>query len=595
MTKMDKRQNELHTKFAPPSWLSVPSNVEHLIEWTTFYRRNLPVFVEHYLGIKLHLYQVIVLQLLNIYGDIAWVAARAAAKSWVLAVFACAKCILYPNTKVVVFSATRKMAALIVSEKIKKELMSQSETLRREIKEIKANVNSTGVDFYNGSSIEVVHASDNSVGHRSSVLILEEFRRTKKEIVDAVAVPFQIARPAAYRLIDGYTDLIEEPINIYISSSGTSGEWIYGLIKDMIRGKYKDNSSCLIAMDYSIALKHGIKTRKQLIAAKRKTDPVTWRIEYENELLRENVRGFFSYAMLTQNQKAVQCFYPRRDDDVLLHKKNPYAIKKLHGEVRIVACDMAFVDKSRNDNSVSACIRLIPETIEVDGVEGEGRTKKTGYRRKLCYIEAHKGGDVDKQAIRIKQLFADFEADYVVIDTRNGGVLVYDRLAKVLYDDARRVEYKPWTCINDDDIASRVKSAGAEGVVYAINASARLNSEIAIRMRDVLVGEQIDLLPDYSIALDDILSKIPEYVGAKDAEDMLYFERPYLETRELISEMVELEYEVGRETGIFRIHETANNTKDRYTAVSYGNYFASLLENDLVSDNDSYEPATFIN
>lgn len=95
--------------------------------------------------------------------------------------------------------------------------------------------------------------------------------------------------------------------------------------------------------------------------------------------------------------------------------------------------------------------------------------------------------------------------------------------------------------------------------------------------------------------MDDILSKIPEYVGAKDAEDMLYFERPYLETRELISEMVELEYEVGRETGIFRIHETANNTKDRYTAVSYGNYFASLLENDLVSDNDSYEPATFIN
>ena len=197
---LDHNQRELSKKFPLTSWLSVQKHVEHLIEWTTFYRRNLPVFVEHYLGIKLYLYQVIALYLLNIYGDIAWIAARASAKSWVLAVFACAKCILYPNTKVVIFSATKKMAGLIVSEKIKKELMQQSPILCREIKDVKTNSNDIGVDFWNGSSIVVVHASDNSVGHRSSVLILEEFRRTKKEIIDKVAEPFQIARPAAFRL-----------------------------------------------------------------------------------------------------------------------------------------------------------------------------------------------------------------------------------------------------------------------------------------------------------------------------------------------------------------------------------------------------------
>lgn len=592
---LDHNQRELSKKFPPTSWLSVQKHVEHLIEWTTFYRRNLPVFVEHYLGIKLYLYQVIALYLLNIYGDIAWIAARASAKSWVLAVFACAKCILYPNTKVVIFSATKKMAGLIVSEKIKKELMQQSPILCREIEDVKTNSNDIGVDFWNGSSIVVVHASDNSVGHRSSVLILEEFRRTKKEIIDKVAEPFQIARPAAFRLNEEYSDIIEEPINIYISSSGTSGEWIFGLAKEMIRGKFEDDSSCLIAMDYSIALKHGIKTRKQLISAKKKADPITWRIEYENELLRENVRGFFSYSMLTNNQREVDCTYPRKDSDVLAHKKNPYTVKKKRGEIRIVACDMAFVDKKRNDNSVSACIRLVPETVEIEDEERGGVIKKTSYRRIVSYIEANKGGDVDKQAIRIKQLHADFEADYVVLDTRNGGILVYDRLAKRLYDENRRVEYKPWKCMNDESIADRVKVAEADEVVFAISASPKLNSEIAVQMRDVLVSGQINLLCDYSLALDDILSKIPEYASAADADEMLFYERPFLETRALISEMVELEYEIGRETGVIKVFESEANTKDRYTAVSYGNYFASLLENDLISEDESYEPKTFIN
>lgn len=594
---LDKNQKMLHTHFPANNWLSDQKHVERLIEWNTFYRRNLPVFVEHYLGIKLYLYQVICLYLLNIFGSIALIAARASAKSWIIAVFACAKCILYPKTKIVICSATKKMAGLIVTEKIKKELMRESAMLRREIETIKTNSNDIEVDFYNESSIVVVQASDQAVGHRSSVLILEEFRRTKKEMIDRVARPFQIARPAAYRLLDDYNKLIEEPINVYISSSGTTGEWIAPLGMEMIRGKYRDESSCLVAMDYSIALKHGIKTRKQLLSDKKTFDPITWRTEYENELLRENVRGFFNYQMLTKNQREKACFYPRMDADVTAKKKNQFAVKKQQGEIRIISCDIAFVDSKRNDNSVSACIRLIPETIEYSSAsaDGERTTTKSGYRRIVSYIEAHKGCDVDKQAIRIKQLYADFDADYVVLDTRNGGITLYDRLAKVLFDEDRRVEYKPWVCMNDDNIANRVKVGGAESIIYAISASVKLNSDIAMTMRDALVSERIDLLIDYSIAVDDVLSKIPEYVGASDAEDMIFYEKPYLETRQLIGEMVELEYEVGKDTGVFRLHESSTNTKDRYTAVSYGNYFASLLENDMLSDNDTYEPVTLIN
>ena len=63
----------------------------------------------------------------------------------------------------------------------------------------------------------------------------------------------------------------------------------------------------------------------------------------------------------------------------------------------------------------------------------------------------------------------------------------------------------------------------------------------------------------------------------------------------LFSETSSLVYEKGNETGVIVIHEQGKNRKDRYTSISYGSYFASLLERDLISQTDSYEVGCFIN
>ena len=135
------------------------------------------------------------------------------------------------------------------------------------------------------------------------------------------------------------------------------------LLKDTVSSKYGDNSACMLATDYSIALKHAIKTRAQLIEAKRSTDPITWREEYENEMLREGANSYFTYGLLTKNQTNKKAFYPRRYEDVRNKHKNPYSIPKQPGEIRILACDMAFIERSnKNDNSCFTCIRALPES-----------------------------------------------------------------------------------------------------------------------------------------------------------------------------------------------------------------------------------------
>ena len=605
---MDEYQKIVYKKFPAHSWLSNKNNFERIIDYVTFYRRNIPVFVEHYLKIPLHWYQIIWLYLLNMYISVVIIAGRASAKSFVIAIFSCAKCILYPNTKVVIASGSKKQASLIVKEKIQKELMPKSENLRREIETIKTSTNDIEVVFRNGSSIVVVVGGEGALGYRSTVLIFEEFKRIPKYIVDKVLKPFQMTRPSQFRTNEECEkygvkykendEFLEEAVNIYISSAAPTSHWMGKLLKDTVSSKYGDNSACMLATDYSIALKHAIKTRAQLIEAKRSTDPITWREEYENEMLREGANSYFTYGLLTKNQTNKKAFYPRRYEDVRNKHKNPYSIPKQPGEIRILACDMAFIERSnKNDNSCFTCIRALPEsmTYTSENIDGKVVEVKNGYRRIVPYIEANPGSDVDKQAIRIKQLYYDFEADYCILDTRNGGILTYDRLAKILYDESRDCEYPAWRCMNDKDIAKRVIVAGSVENVFTINASQKLNNDIAIALRGTLESHMIDLLVNLDEAKDILESHIPEYTSTPDVDVAVFYERPYLETQALINEMMSLEYTRNEQTGIITLFETGSNTKDRYVSLAYGNYFIGLLEQDLVGDTSEYEFCTLIN
>ena len=410
-----------------------------------------------------------------------------------------------------------------------------------------------------------------------------------KNIIDSVLSPFLYIRQADYLKLPEYSSMVEEPKEVYISSAWYQSHWMWKLIQTLTKDMFTDGSSCVIAMDYSIALKHNIKTRNFLIKERKKLDPISWAIEYENQMIAENAKSFFNYEQLNRNRRLKRAFYPRRNDEALLKQKNKYDIPKQVGEIRILSCDIAMEGGNATDNSIYSCIRLLPESQEykVMDTQGEHIEVKRGYRRQVSYMEAVHGGETTKQAIRIKQLYTDFNADYCVLDGRNAGISVYDMLAKVLYDEERNMEYKPWKCMNDEKVANRIQIAGAEENVYIIKAQLETNSNIAESMRNALNSGMIDLLISNTEAVDEIANFIPEYATA-DVDTQLFFERPYLETVALINEMIDLEYERGEQTGLIKIVNN-NNRKDRYTSVSYGNYFAQMLEHDMLSDSSEYE------
>lgn len=590
MAELDARQAALHRRFPQESKLSEPAFVERVIDWTTFFRRNITAFIENYLGVSLHLYQVIFIHLMSMCSTIWLIAGRATAKSFLIALYSVAYCILYPGSKVVVASATIGQARLIVSEKIQRELMYMSPRIRDAIKSVHDSSKGIIVDFHDGSSITVVVGNDNARGHRATVLILEECRLMKKKVIDETLKHFLIMRLPPYIKLKEYEHLAEEPINIAITSSWYGDNWIWPEFDLAFSDFLNGGRSMAIGVDYAITLKHKIKS-KEMMAQMRLTMPrETWDLECLNLRLKENTDSFFRLSSFTSAQKVRKAFYPRTAPDVTERKKNPYAIEKQPGEIRIIIADLAFVAGSVNDNSIYGCIRLLPHAHRSQNALGTDAS--TRLKRQLVYLESLNGGDTLQQAIRIKQLFTDFDADYLVMDIRYAGISVYDLMSRPLYDEERDVEYEPWRCFNNEDVAARSPEEAKE-CIYCITATAKLNSDIAQEFAKTLADGELELLVSYDTARAEVLPKDKNYAAC--VNDPLYYEQPYMETQALIKECVDLKYERMENTGLIRVAERGHARKDRYTAVSYGNYFATVLEGDMERSDDEYAFASFYN
>lgn len=420
MPELDHNQANLYKNFGASNWLSSPHNVRQLILWTTYYRRNLHRFAMDYLGLSLHWYQMFVLYFMGISTFIVWVAARASAKSYVIAIYSVCKAILYPMSNIVLTAGTRGQSKLIVTDKIISTFMRLSPNLCREIEYTKNSQNEVEVVFRNGSRIFTVTCNRNSRGGRSTENVGEEAREIDKSIMDEIISPFKVVRNPDYLTLPEYAGderLLEQAKDIFITSSFSDSCWVNKSATDAIKGMMEGNGSFFMALDYSITLKHNIRTRQQLIQEKRQLDDLTWAVEYENVVLRSNAASYFKYDEVTARQTISLPWYPRRNSDVINRKTNKYDIAKQPGEIRVVSCDIAAINRSANDNSVFACLRLFPETVQV------GTREQKEFRIQVPYLEANRGAEVKKQAIRIRQLFEDFHADYIVLDVRNVGGL----------------------------------------------------------------------------------------------------------------------------------------------------------------------------
>ena len=165
--------------------------MEGVAIWCAFYRANIHRFAEDYLHIDLRFFQKVVLFMMNTCRITVFIASRGLGKSYLSAVFCVCRCILYPGTKICIASGTRGQG-MNVLEKIDSDLKPNSPELRGEIDEKATKINGTDakIMFKNGSFIKVVTAGDSARGNRANILLLDEARLIKKDVIDVVLRKF---------------------------------------------------------------------------------------------------------------------------------------------------------------------------------------------------------------------------------------------------------------------------------------------------------------------------------------------------------------------------------------------------------------------
>ncbi|WP_255301750.1 terminase [Bacillus cereus] len=394
-----------------------------------------------------------------------------------------------------------------------------------------------------------------------------------KETIDTILRPFlNVNRTPPYLSNPKYQHLEEENKEIYISSAWYKNHWIYESFNSYIKQMMAGKDYFVAVLPWQLSVFHKLLSRKRVEQQRTEEDfdQMSWDMEYEALFVGENENAYYKLDDIQKCRTLPKPFYPPTDREFVENKgsrKKLTNMPKQAGEIRIVSMDIALMGSSKsvkNDTTAFTLMRLLPQGAE--------------FRRDVVYLESMAGQHAELQAIRLKQLFYDFEADFVGMDTNGNGIAIYDSCTKILYDKDRDEEYPAWTVINDEAMDERKIDPNAIPIIYSIKGNAELNHKVASGLRIAFEKRKIRLLINDIEAKEDLIER--KGYMKKTTEEQVYMLRPFMQTTALTNELVNLVYEVRN--GYIKIKEVGTTTKDRYSSIGYGNYVATLLENDIL-------------
>ena len=182
-----KRETEKSTK----AKLTEKERITQIKKWTTFYRRNIDIYAEERLRIKLRPFQRIMLHMMGISQVWFGICSRASSKTFVVALYCICTYLLKPYTEAIITASTVDQGRQMVERKIKNELINKLSPILKYMYEqglmiIKTSKDEVEISFFNGSFIKVLPPIDSSRGQRSTILVYEECRLLKKGDVDSI-------------------------------------------------------------------------------------------------------------------------------------------------------------------------------------------------------------------------------------------------------------------------------------------------------------------------------------------------------------------------------------------------------------------------
>ena len=550
--------------------------IEGMAIWGSYYRANIDVFVVDYLQLDfLKWFQLVLLVMMDRARVFLWIASRGMGKSFLIAIFACVRCILYPGTKVVITSGTRGQS-INVLEKIQTELLKVSPNLRNEIDmdETKFSGQDAKVMFKNSSYIKVVTASDNARSNRANILIVDEFRMVKKDTIDTVFKKFLTSRrmPPYKELTEAErkAEYAKEPNkSCFLSSAYFKDHWSYNKMLDTFKLMLDDNKTDFVCgLPYQLSIQEGLLFPEDVETDMLEADfnEIKWSMEMEAMWFGDEYGSFFDFNSISKNRRINYPMLPDKLSSLLGNSQKVKIPPKQLGEKRILSADIALMSSKKHNNDATAVFinQMMP-------------TKAGRYTNNIVYSDTFEGLHTEDQALIIRKMYDEFQCDYIVLDCTGLGLGVYDALVRDMVDPDTGEVYPALSCYNNQEMAERCTVKGADKVIWAIKGNPTINSECAVLLREGFKSGKIRLLvTEYDG--ESLLSDIKGY-GSLSPSEKTKLQMPYVHTTLLIDELVNLQHDESG--GRVRVFEKTGRRKDRYSSLSYNYYVATQLESKL--------------
>lgn len=540
--------------------------LEGIALWTAFYRANPHRFVKDYLNVNLRKFQQINLLMIdqNIYS--VYIASRGQGKSFLLSVFGCERCILYPGTKICI-AAGRRSQSINILEFIQNQLVPNSKNLANEIDHITIQQSKAECVFKNGSYIKVVTASDAARGNRATILIVDEYRLVSEDTINEVLKKFlSDERHPPYRDNPKYSNISERNKQVYLSSAWFKDHWCFKKVDDYYREMMRGKRYFVCGLPYQLAVKEGLYRAEQAREemAESNFNEAQWKREMECEFTSSTDGAFFNDAVINRTRKLK---FPMLPSSLSTRLPGRYTIipNKQPNEIRIISADIALMRSSKRAENDATSI-FVNQMVQ----NAHGR-----YYSNIVYAESHEGETTQKQALRLRRLYDEYSADYIVIDGKGAGAGIVDLLLDDIYDSEIGETYGALSCCNNSELAARCTDMDAPKSLWVINnQTARFNSECAFSLREGFRSGKIRLL-NTEYDADDSFADMRGW-GALNPVEKAAFKLPYEETTQLIDELINLKYE-DTQNGV-KIYEKSGFRKDRYSSLSYNYWVACQLE-----------------
>ena len=512
-------------------------------------------------GIKLNLYQRVMLRVFARFPNAYFILPRGSVKTHSNIMGEIHEAIFYPNIDTTLTAETKEQGAKILKDKFVNEILRQFPAIQNELADGK-KATSFGKDyaeinFRSGGKIDTLANNQSSKGLRRHKLRIEEAARLNNELYEDVLQPIPkttTRRTAGKSIIN--PEESHGGIHFFTTSTYRGCDEHKRVIQ-MIREMAENKGSFVFSADYRLPVQFGLLTQSAVDDAERNSNYINFAMNYLSEWVGAAEDAVIDMQMLNESR------------NILCASIEPEKNREY-----IIAVDVA---QSQSESANKTVFEIIGFDRKEDG------SIKNIWLEMI--ITPKNGKTYEAQSLALKRLANVYKPKKVVIDGQSYGRGLIEALTKPIIDPYTNKKTERWCISNNDDVKIGYDSTSvpdSNPIIYAVIATGANQTNIIINFQGNFMSGKVKLLCDSNNM------QIPKDI-LKDSQKSLQIEQAHLSTSVLIEEVANLKI-VHNTNGTLKIQQmTRAVDKDRFSALAYGLFYINKEENKINNQDDGYD------